>query len=451
MRSLSSLWGSSGFKNGIKSEKPVLPSNQSTDVGERENSSNPLPIEELEKVAEIALASKKQSLVPLSFQKGSKISLEDLKVKDPVSPVVSSVAAVSLSSVSSITSGNDKKNNIDSISQIDASIKTEDPNKPKHEKKSIISKALMGSTRGVVLNDTLKDVSKDTGYKLTKISKEAKRYWSSARKTFNSSTTVRAFKLGVVDLLESFVCVVFTIVTKLVFLARDFISSLFSLVYSIVLVPLDFILILVHSTFLNLAYKLIDKKRAKFTQNSTEMNQEFEKAANGLGYTKTSLQKQQSEDRKRSSLENLAKSRELFWSGKAISIRAYFVNNIQGKKQSNLKTVFLEDPAQNLNNINDSVSMGFQAPDTYQEYAPLNDMRNANANREDHFAYNQSLEQQPKSHLFSQSFDNIFRPTVPHKPDSQQSSVLEEVNRYGSRTDPEIQDGMIQQQLDTLK
>lgn len=209
-------------------------------------------------------------------------------------------------------------------------------------KKSIFRKALNKSTHGVVLNDTLKDVTADSSIRVNSVINKIKQYGSVVQQKVNSSTTIIAYRMACVDLLENFTRIIFRVIVKVVFFIRDMISGTLSLLYSSCLIPLDFILIFAHSTFLNWAYKLLDNRRAKISKATTDDTQE-ESSDDGISLGKYVSDKQNLTEHKYNSLEKLTETRFLFWTGKPISIRAYFMDNFQPEDLTSTKENLLKN------------------------------------------------------------------------------------------------------------
>lgn len=133
-----------------------------------------------------------------------------------------------------------------------------------------------------------------------------------AYKKVNSSSAFISFKLAMVDFFEHLFRLAFTITTKIVFLLRDLLINTLNILYSAVLIPLDLILIVAHSTWLHFAYRILDKKRTKLTEQDPSIIPKEEE--------KRRIQRQNQE------LADLTTTRTLFWSGKPLSIRSYFLD-----------------------------------------------------------------------------------------------------------------------------
>lgn len=238
------------------------------------------------------------------------------------------------------------------------SIQSQKALEKKPGKGSFLSNALMSTTHGVVINDTLKDVTEDTGKKLSVASKKLESYAAVAYKRVKSSTTVLSFRLAFVDFLETFLRVIFTIITKIVFLARDIIVNTMSAVYSACLIPLDFILILTHSIFLHLSYRILDKKRTELTDTESSSVLKTDVGANSeenlsnleneVLHAKAAARKLRSAEQQKKELANLAETRKLFWSGKPVSIRASFMDRFQDDNKLETGITEKADPSDKI-------------------------------------------------------------------------------------------------------
>lgn len=152
----------------------------------------------------------------------------------------------------------------------------------------------------------------------------------------NNSSSFLSFKLSMVDFFEHVFRIAFTVTAKIVFLVRDFLIHTLSILYSTCLIPLDLVLIVAHSTLLHLAYRILDKKRAKIaTANETVAAAKAgaETDPKGAVLERARHRDVRHAERQQLELENLAATRNLFWSGKPLSIRAYFMEFFQPNQE----------------------------------------------------------------------------------------------------------------------
>lgn len=158
----------------------------------------------------------------------------------------------------------------------------------------------------------------------------------------NSSSSFLAYKIAILDFFEQFLRIVFTLLTKLVFLLRDVLIKITSIMYSICLIPLDLILIVVHGTLLHVIYKILDKERTRFTDDINENEHSSISENNSSLKNKNESFVDRKKERRANraarhemELKNLSFTRQLFWKGQSISIRASFFNYFNLTKSMN--------------------------------------------------------------------------------------------------------------------
>lgn len=345
---LSTLWGlndpkyTTGFRKFLPSDEPIEPaaielSNDATIQQDRtklvKNSMGKASSDSAGSTSSVR--SDENSKAESQLLKGSAIS--DSNSKSPVSILEPDKESINSKLGNDLLASKDQTSLTQSMTYTKSFATDNDSGK-----KSIFRKALNKSTHGVVLNDTLKDVTADTSIRVNIVINKIKQYGTVAQQKVNSSTTIIAYRMAFVDLLENLTRIIFRVIVKVVFFIRDMISGTLSLFYSSCLIPLDFILIFAHSTFLDWAYKLLDSRRAKISKAAADDTQEGI-SDSGISLEKPVPDKENLTEHKYNSLEKLTETRFLFWTGKPISIRAYFMDNFQHERLTSTKDDLLKN------------------------------------------------------------------------------------------------------------
>lgn len=125
------------------------------------------------------------------------------------------------------------------------------------------------------------------------------------------------YRISFLEFIDAATNVIFMLVTKFVFMARDVVFCLMGFAHSIVLIPLDFILILTYTALAFIRRNILTRKQKKWAASEDMFDNE---RANALRKHFKAHSKVNAED--------LSNTRKLFWAGNTISIRSMFIRDV---------------------------------------------------------------------------------------------------------------------------
>lgn len=135
----------------------------------------------------------------------------------------------------------------------------------------------------------------------------------SKRSFFLANKASSYSKIAFLEFINTAIPLIFNLLTKLVFVARDGVMCLMAVVHSVFLIPLDFLLILAYSSLTFIQKDIIEKKKKKWSAKDNSGSKSAQEFNNQLD----AIQK--------SDLANLNYTRRLFWTGNPISLRNHFL------------------------------------------------------------------------------------------------------------------------------
>lgn len=133
---------------------------------------------------------------------------------------------------------------------------------------------------------------------------------------FSSSKAAQYYKVAFVEFTTTATRLIFTVITKLVFVARDAVICLMELFHSVFLIPLDFFLILSYMGLTFIQRDFVERKNRKW--NNAAENSDTANELDG-----------QLDAAHKSDIADLNYTRKLFWAGEPISLRNKLLNDRQ--------------------------------------------------------------------------------------------------------------------------